>query len=80
LVVEVEDDLWQRNLLGLEEVLLRNLRQVLEGLTPDRLQFRVAVPRRPPAIESAPFDPELSRIQDPGLRYLYSIARRKAKA
>ena len=84
LVVEVEDRLWQRQLLSLAPFILRNLaRHVGSGLVED-LEFRVVPRRREPqrAQQSAPgrlFD-EANAIEDPVLRSIYKVSRAKAQA
>jgi hypothetical protein len=84
LIVEVEDELWQRNLALLEPQILKNLTGTLgEGKAPRKLEFRVGIPRRPAAIATPPpassLD-EADRIADPVLSYLYRQSRRKAGA
>lgn len=89
LVVEVEDELWQRNLNGLRPQILHNLAELLESSAPREIDFRVGIPRRPPQSErnpgtsplfSAPDRDEADSIDDPGLRRIYINSRRKARA
>lgn len=80
LIVEVEDALWQKNLELLEPQILNNLKNVLGSLAPKRLEFRLAVPRRPPQHETVAARDESDRIADPTLSLLYRRSRRKAGA
>jgi predicted nucleic acid-binding Zn ribbon protein len=81
LVVEVEDELWKRNLWSLRFQILRNLEKAIgPGLVTD-VEFRVVPPRRQPQRETA-FAPaaqpdEAESISDPGLRRIYKAARRR---
>lgn len=81
LVVEVEDQLWQRNLFGLRAQILARMQQVLDAKIVEELEFRVAVPRRQPgrADSAAPVD-EADGIRDFVLRGIYKSARKKASA
>jgi hypothetical protein len=84
LIVEVEDELWQRNLALLEPQILKNLSGLLgDGKAPQKLEFRVGIPRRPAALAAPPSAlsaDEADRIADPVLSYLYRQSRRKAGA
>jgi hypothetical protein len=91
LVVEVEDDLWRRNLHGLRSQILRNLSELLDTACPAEIEFRIGIPRRPmqraeapggfalTAPVSRPAD-EADGIVDPVLRRIYVNSRRKALA
>lgn len=84
LIVEVEDDLWRRNLAALEPQIVKKFTGVLEaGIAPRRIEFRLGVPRRPMQ-RAEPAKPahldEAERIADPVLSYLYRQSRRKAGA
>lgn len=82
LVVEVEDWLWQRNLMGLSRQILKNLEKTIgKGLVAD-LEFRIMPPRRDAmraAASSATFElsDEASAIADPGLRRIYRRKRNR---
>jgi hypothetical protein len=82
LVVEVEDWLWQRNLMGLSRTILKNLEQVVgPGMVAD-LEFRVIPPRRGPQLAEAStqafaLTDESDGIVDPGLRRIYRRRRQK---
>lgn len=82
LIVDVEDTVWQKHLLTLRSHILANLNRELGDGSVTDLDFRLAVPRRPPRIEecaSASHD-EAERISDPVLRRLYRNSRKKASA
>lgn len=91
LIVEVEDDLWRRNLAVLHVQLLKNLGELLEGAAPTQIEFRIGIPRRPPQREEShggfTLSPPAIRsaddaddIADPVLRRIYINSRRKALA
>ena len=83
LVIEVEDQLWQRNLFGLRQQILRRLEDVLGQALVGELEFRIAVPRRQPvrAETLLPLQSdEADGIRDPVLRSIYKSARKKATA
>ena len=83
-VVEVEDQLWQKNLFGLRHQILANLSRLIGPVATD-IEFRIGIPRRPPQREAVvgaqtgllPVD-EADRIADPVLRHLYLRSRRSA--
>jgi hypothetical protein len=84
LIVEVEDDTWQRQLFGLSRQILRNLERNLgAGLVGD-VEFRVVPRKRQPerarvAAPGLPVD-EADGIGDPVLRGIYKASRKKAEA
>ena len=82
MVVEVEDDVWRRNLAALSPHILKNLAEMLDTAAPAWIEFRVGVPRRPPQSEPAVqrVADESDGIEDPGLRRIYINSRRKAQA
>lgn len=91
LIVEVEDELWRRNLTALHTQLLNNFGELLEGAAPARIEFRIGIPRRPPQREESlgafTLTPPVVRaaddadgIADPVLRRIYINSRRKALA
>jgi len=91
LIVEVEDDLWRRNLAALHGQLLRNFAELLDGSAPKQIEFRIGIPRRPPQREETlgafTLTSPVSRaaddadgISDPVLRRIYINSRRKALA
>ena len=82
LVVEVEDIVWRQQLNSLRGQLLSNLARVLGPDVVSAIEFRVAVPRRPPQreeIAAAPAD-EADRIADPVLRRIYRQSRSRTGA
>ncbi len=86
LIVEVSDGLWQRQLNALSGQILGNLRAILGAGIVDDLDFRPAIaPRRAPqrsetASNAAGGGDEADRIQDPSLRRVYKMSRKKASA
>lgn len=91
LIVEVEDDLWRRNLEVLHAQILRNFADLLEGAAPAHIEFRIGIPRRPPRREETPgafaltspvarVKDDADGIADPVLRRIYINSRRKALA
>jgi predicted nucleic acid-binding Zn ribbon protein len=87
LIVEAGDELWLRNLELLNGPILANLRRSLGEAAPDRIQYRLSVPRRPVRSEAAGHDFRLAtpaddaaRIEDPVLRRVYLKSKRKALA
>jgi hypothetical protein len=85
LVVEVEDWLWQRNLMGLSRQILKNLEHAVgPGIVAD-LEFRVIPLRRGPRLAEASTaefellkqEDEADGIADPGLRRIYRRRREK---
>jgi hypothetical protein len=82
LVVEVEDRLWQRNLMGLSRQIIKNLDQLVgPGMVAD-LEFRIIPPRREPRLAQASMPAleltdEADGIIDPGLRRIYRRKRDK---
>jgi predicted nucleic acid-binding Zn ribbon protein len=86
LVVEVEDSIWQRQLRGLSEQILTRVRKLAGPEAVTDLEFRVGVPRRLPqrsqtaaAGAGGPAD-EAEQIQDPVLKKVYQLSRKKASA
>lgn len=92
LVVEVEDAIWQRQLRTLDIQILERIRLFLPDVAIAGLEFRIGLPRRDPqraatASGSGPVtffanasEDEADRIQDPVLKKVYQISRRKASA
>ncbi len=86
LVVEVEDWLWQRNLMGLSRQILKNLEQAIgPGIVAD-LEFRIIPPRRGPKVAEASLpafelglreNDDANGIVDPGLRRIYRRKRNR---
>jgi hypothetical protein len=86
LVVDVEDVIWQRQLRTLEAQILERIRLLLPDVAIAGLEFRIGLPRREPQRAPAVFasdkasEDEADRIQDPVLKRVYQISRRKASA
>lgn len=87
LVVEVEDAIWQRQLRGLSQQILDRVRRLTGFTSLAEVEFRVGVPRRQPQrAETTQSDfslasgDEADQIQDPVLKKVYRLSRRKAFA
>ena len=88
LVVEVEDAIWQRQLHTLTLQILDRLRRVTGKDDIQELEFRIAIPRREPQkaetresdAAAMPSTDEADSIQDPVLKKLYRLSRKKATA
>jgi hypothetical protein len=83
LVIEVEDQLWQRNLFVLSRQILASLEKKIGKGIVDNLEFRIVPHRIQPrrAVTSSSLADtamdEANNIQDPIMRHLYKVARRK---
>jgi len=85
LVVEVEDEVWRKNLWGLRFQILRNLEKAVGNQIVADIEFRVMPPRRQAQRETKSALPlsaeeladEASSIADPGIRRIYRNARRR---
>jgi hypothetical protein len=85
LIVEVEDVIWQRQLFSLTRQICANLARHLGPGIVDDVEFRVAPRRREPqraeaAQPARAMTDDAEQIDDPGLRRIYKIARKKALA
>jgi protein involved in sex pheromone biosynthesis len=89
LIVEVEDAIWQKQLHTLSAQILDRLRKTTGSNTIQEIEFRVAVPRRQPqsaafrdntAPQIAASTDEADSIQDPVLKKVYRLSRKKATA
>ena len=84
LIVEVEDQIWQRQLFALSTHILRNLEKSLGGGLVEEVEFRITPRRREPqrADVAAPAlaADEADGIADPVLRDIYRASRKKAQA
>ena len=82
LVVEVEDEVWRKNLWSLRYQILRNLQRAVGPEIVTAIELRVMPPRFGPQRETAdlqnavPLD-DADAIVDPGLRRIYKAARRR---
>ena len=85
LVVEVEDEVWRRNLWGLRYQILRNLEKAIGPEIVSEVELRVMPMRIEPQRDNGdllilkPLD-EADDITDPGLRRIYKAARRRESA
>ncbi len=80
LVVEVEDELWRKNLWSLRYQILANLEKVIGPEIVKDVELRVMPPRVGPKREEAAaltgdVIDEAEDIADPGLRRIYKAAR-----
>lgn len=89
LVVEVEDVLWQRQLHSLTKQIVTRLQNLMGSTVVNDVEFRIGVPKRQPQRAQsahtplfAPVDPndEAERIEDPVLKKVYRISRKRATA
>jgi len=90
LVVEVEDEIWRKNLWGLRYQILRNLEKAIGPEIVTAVELRVMPPRFGPQREQrlppgAPIDEavpidDAESIADAGLRRIYKAARRRETA
>lgn len=88
LVVDVSDELWKRNLELLNAQILSNLSSLLGIFAPKKVDYRLAIPRRPVRSEGpreefrlvSPGAEEAAGIEDPVLRRIYLRSKRKALA
>lgn len=88
LIVDVGDELWRRNLELLSPQILKNLASLLGSFAPQRIEYRLAVPRRPVRSElpqqefqlRSPGAEDAAGIEDPVLRRIYIRSKRKALA
>lgn len=89
LIVEVEDAVWQKQLFCLSRQIVDQLRKVTGSDSIKDVEFRVGAPRREPqrAQSRAGAFPkaeavtdEADSIQDPVLKKLYRLSRKKATA
>jgi len=84
LIVEVEDQIWRRQLFTLSAQILRNIAKSVGPNLVEDLEFKVVPRRREPARATvsvpAPLLDEADGIADPVLRDIYRVARRRALA
>jgi hypothetical protein len=85
LVVEVEDEMWKKNLWGLRYQILHNLAKAVGPEIVTDLELRIMPPRfGPQRADSAggteTTADEADAIADPGLRRIYKAARRRETA
>ncbi len=84
LVVEVEDAIWQKQLYSLSLQIVARVRKLTGSDTVQEIEFRTGVPRRQVQRADsnvntcAASDDESECIQDPVLKKVYRLSRRKA--
>lgn len=78
LVVEVEDTVWQRQLLTLTPQILPKLKAILGPEMVMHLEFRIGVPRREPA-RAVVADERADGIEDPIFKLLYLNSRTRSE-
>lgn len=85
LIVEVEDEMWRKNLWSLRYQILHNLEKAIGPEIVTGVEFRVMPPRFGPQREersestAEPVD-DAESIADPGMRRIYKAARRRETA
>jgi len=81
LIVEVDDDIWQKQLFTLRRQILAKLETSIGPGIVQEVEFRIGPMRRGPrrAEHITPVD-EADRISDPVMRKIYKAARNKALA
>jgi Dna[CI] antecedent, DciA len=89
LVVEVEDELWRKNLWSLRYQILKNIEKAIGTQIVADVEFRVMPPRRAPQREESSgraragiaggnsASDDSAEIADPGLRRVYRNSRRR---
>ena len=89
LVVEVADPTWQKQLFTLSHQILARLKKVTGSQAITDIEFRVGIPRREPQRADGSRNPlfaatdpadEAEQIQDPVLKKVYRLSRKKATA
>ncbi len=89
LVVEVEDAIWQRQLHALSRQIVDRIQKTMGSTLLNDIEFRIGIPRRQMHREESPrnclqvavYDvDEADAIQDPVLKKVYRISRKRATA
>lgn len=87
LVVEVEDEVWRKQLITLTDQIVKRLESFLGAGVVADLEFRIGVPRIKPQRETSlplfdhlPASDEARRIEHPIFRRLYVASRRQRVA
>lgn len=85
LVVEVEDAIWQRQLHSLSGQIIARIQKLTGSDAVQDIEFRIGIPRREPQRAETrethvliKDSDEADRIQDPIMRHLYRVSRKKA--
>lgn len=77
LIVEVEDYVWQRQLVSLEKYLIENLAEVLGAAVVAKIDFR-PMPRRRAPQRAEVARPNREHVNDPVLDLVYRQSKKKA--
>jgi len=84
LIVGVDDAVWGRQLFGMSKIILSRLEESVGAGLVGELEFRVAPAKRgPQRAERATMkvrEDEADRIEDPGMRRVYILSRKKELA
>ncbi|MBV9082474.1 MAG: DUF721 domain-containing protein [Acidobacteriaceae bacterium] len=90
LVVEVEDAIWQRQLHALGHQIVERLQKLMGSAQIQDVEFRVGVPGRPPqraqssqsraVLTDFQAGDEADMIQDPVLKKVYRLSRKRLSA
>jgi len=85
LVVEVADATWQKQLFALSRQILDRVQKASGSKAITDIEFRVGIPRREPQRSDGSRNPlfaadEADQIQDPVLKKVYQLSRKKATA
>ena len=83
LVVEVEDAIWQKQLFCLSRQIVDRVQKLMGSTSIAEIEFRIGVPRRQPqrAESIHPFSLDgADGIQDPVLKKVYRLSRKRATA
>jgi len=83
LVVEVEDAIWQKQLFCLSRQIVDRVQKLMGSTSIAEIEFRIGVPRRQPqraeSIHTFSLD-GADGIQDPVLKKVYRLSRKRATA
>ena len=81
LVVQVEDAIWQRQLHTLSYQIVDRMQRLMGSTVVQSIEFRIGIPKREPQrAETIHTSDEADLIQDPVLKRIYKISRKRAKA
>lgn len=81
LVIYVEDAIWQKQLHGLRRQIVDRMQKLMGSTLIESVEFRIGIPKREPQrAESIQTSDEADRIQDPVLKKIYQISRKRATA
>ena len=80
MIVEVEDDVWRKQLFALRWQIIEKVARIAGPEMVTNLEFRVVPPRRMPAREETPRANDSEGIEDAVFRLLYVQSRKRASA